>query len=238
MNHASGLIQRSSCGRPFKIAMLALACALLFAPAYQAAPLAGTVQTNPGDTVFSSLIPSGTPEGDLLDSMIVPYSFVTTAGTTSGTLTSAVYRNPSGTIDFYYQVANALVSATAIARETNTNFLGWDTWTGYRIDGSALAGGIFVDGTVPPVTADRDAAGQVVGFSFQPPDAAKIGPGLTSNVLVISTNAIGYTIGNASIIDGGTQTVLAFQPIPEPATMALLGAGLITLAVVRRRRKV
>lgn len=236
MHDASGLTDRSS-NRKLTVAILAVAALLLIAPATQAAPLAGTTETNPGDTVFASLIPPGTDPGSLLAWLVEAYSFATTAGNTSGTLTSAVFRNPTGTLDFYYQVANDAGSATAIARETATSFFGWETWTGYRIDGGALPGGHFVDGTVPPVTADRNAAGSVVGFSFQPPDAAKILPGLTSNVLVISTNALDYTLGNASIIDGGTQTVSAFQPVPEPATLALLGVGLIAFAGIRRWRK-
>jgi hypothetical protein len=231
MKYASRLTSLSS-----RSTLLLFALALLvIAPVSQAAPLTGTTETNPGDTVFASLVPPGTDPGTLLDMMLENYSFGTTAGVTSGTLRSAVFMNPSGTLDFYYQVANSGNSATAIARETNTNFGGWDTWTGYRTDGSSLAGG-FVDGTVAPVTADRDGAGLVVGFSFQPPDSAKILAGLTSNVLVISTNATAYTLGNASIIDGGTQTVQAFQPIPEPATLAMLGAGLIALAAFRRRK--
>lgn len=236
MNDASGLTEHSS-SRKSILAILAVAVLLVAAPLSQATPLAGTTQTNPGDTVFASLIPPGTIAGTLLASLIAPYSFSTTAGTTSGTLTSAVFMNPSGTLDFYYQVANDPGSASAIARQTDTSFFGWDTWTGYRIDGGSLPGGVFVDGTVPPVTADRNAGGAVVGFSFQPPDAAKILAGLTSNVLVISTNAVDYTLGNASIINGGTQTVSAFQPVPEPGTLALLGAGLIGFAAIRRWRK-
>lgn len=212
-----------------------IAAFCLIAPASQAAPLVGTVLTSPSATVFPGLIAPGTPAGTLLASLIAPYSFATTAGTTSGTLTSAVYRNSTGTLDFYYQVANSANSATAIARETDTSFAGFTTWTGFRVD----AVGPFVAGTVAPVTADRNGAGTVVGFSFNPPDSSKILAGLTSNTLVISTDATGFTVGNAAVIDGGTQTVSAFQPtgVPEPATTLLIGGGLVAVAFLRRRKR-
>jgi hypothetical protein len=212
--------------------------ALLFLAAPSQAALIGTVPTTNGMTVFPGLT-SDTP-GTLLATLVSPYSFVTTAGTTSGTLTTAVYREAGGTLDFYYQVSNSANSATAIARMTATNFFGFTTNLGYRVDGLALPDNVFINGTVPPVTGDKDGPGQVVGFSFQPPDAAKILPGLTSNVLVISTNATNYVAGNAAIIDGGTQTVAAFQPagapdvIPEPATLGLIGAGLVAVALRRK----
>jgi hypothetical protein len=81
--------------------------------------------------------------------------------------------------------------------------------------------------------------GSVVGFSFNPPDSAKIAPGSDSNVLVISTDATKFTNGNASVIDGGTATVAAFQPsvVPEPRFYSLLlFAGIVAGAVFYRKR--
>ncbi len=241
--------------RSLVVSLLAI---LAFSSIASATPLTGTVVANPGDTVFPGLAMSGgggPTTGTLLASLVAPYSFSTTAGLTSGTLVSAVFRNSSGTLDFYYQVNNCFqagiaafcpggaASATAIARETDTSFVGFMTFLGFRVDGSTLAGSLFVDGSVVPVTGDRSTLGpgSTVGFQFSPPDGAKILPGLSSNVLVISTNAVNFRAGNADVIDGGTQTVASFQPssgVPEPASFALLGLGLLAIGGVGRKLKV
>ena len=224
------------CGMSWTVPIIAAACIITMAPASQATPLVGTVLTSPGATVFPTLT-SAAP-GTLLASLVAPYSFATTAGTTSGTLTSAVYRNSSGTLDFYYQVMNSSGSATDIAREIDTSFAGVTTWTGYRTD----AVGPFVAGTVAPVTADRNVAGSVVGFNFNPPESAEILHGTTSDILVISTNSLLFTAGNASVIDGGTSTVASFAAVPtsgvpEPTTTLLIGGGLAAVAILRRWKR-
>src|SRR5215467_9837517 len=186
------------------VQLFAVVITMSILPCAQADPLPGTVPTNPGDTVFPGLVPPGTDPGTLLASLTAP--FTSSLGTTSGTFFSAVFRESSGTLDFYYQVANNTTAPNCgtsgkpacdpIARETDTTFTGFLTSTGFRIDGSSVPSGFFVDGTVAPVTADRNSVGDVVGFSFSPPDSAKIQPGQTSNVLVISTNATNFMPGN------------------------------------------
>ena len=218
---------------------LAIGLTLFSGSAAQAAPLTGTVLTPEGTTVFPGLTADN--PGTLLASMVSPWSFVVpppTGGTTSGELRSAVFMNTTGTLDFYYQVMNNAGSSTAIARESDANFSGFTTWTGFRLDGGSLPGGIFTNGTVSPFTADRDISGIVVGFNFGPLPGNRVLAGTTSNVLVISTDATLFTVGNASIIDGGTATVAAFQPqIPEPGSIALVCGGLAALVLRRKMRR-
>jgi len=219
---------------------IALACflAVMLAPSSQAS-LTGTTPVGPSETVFPGLVPPGTDPGTLLASQIQDWTFTNGDLTTSGTLASAVFQEAGGTLDFYYQVENDPTSATAIARETDTNFSGAASMAvGFRVDGSTLPGGVFVDGMVVPVTADLNGDGTVVGFSFNPPDGAKILPGTTSSVLVISTDATQFTNGFANVIDGGVATVDAYQPggaVPEPGSFFLLGGGLLGLAGISRR---
>ncbi len=49
-------------------------------------------------------------------------------------------------------------------------------------------------------------------------------------------NALAYLDSiQTNLLNGGD--VIDFQAVPEPASMALLGAGLLSLAMIRRRKQ-
>ena len=234
------IFRSARAGRTAKWSFLLLAAiAFALASGASAYPLTGTTALTDGSNALPGNA-TGDDPGTLLADLSEAWSFTTTAGTTSGTLRTAVFMESSGTLDFYYQLSNDASSKTSIGRESNTNFDGFLTSVGFRTDGSSdamLAPAGFANGTMPPDLTDRSSG--VVGFSFSLAVGDKVAPGETSNILIISTNARNFTAGNAELLDGGSVTVAAFQPatVPEPATMALLGGGLLALAGIRRYRR-
>lgn len=159
----------------------------------------------------------------------------------TGTLRAAVYRNSlNNQLDFYYQYFNNAGSLDSISSIQMEQFGGFTTNVGFTsqdIDGTAgSAGKVNFSQTgmmVAPSQASRPNANTVV-FDF----SSMIAPNSQSRILVIRTNAMNYTTGTTTILNGASASYATFAPtaIPEPGTYALLGAGLIALGLIRRQR--
>jgi len=191
---------------------------------------AGATPLNPAQPPIPFASLAWAPGGTLLDSLVTPIS----ALTFSGIARTAVYDGPEEgvNLDFYYQFSNSADSANAVARLTAASFEGFST----DVYQTAAGFDLFQPGTNPADTADRSSNGRVVGFNFIPGTQNALDPGETSYIMVIRTDASQYTQGSMGIIDGSGTTALAFAPIPEPETYALMLAGLGLLGFARRRQ--
>ncbi len=144
----------------------------------------------------------------------------------SGTLNTWVYRdNSDGNLIFAYQVFNGAGSDNGLSALTATSFAKFSTYVAYQSTG----------GGISPITFDRSSGtGSTVGFRF---GFEAIPAGSNSDILWVKTNTAYYGAGETSIINGGAVNVPTFGPtVPEPATLSLLGLGILGLLGFRKRK--
>jgi len=184
----------------------------------------------PGDTVP----PDGFAElGSFVTSVTNTFS-----GTTSGTITEAVFALGGGTLDFDYQIT---ITSGQLGRLTVTNYKGFAT----DVSSTVLITPPFVGPSLGAgaSTADRSSlgtdGGDTVGFNWVP----KLASPATTFQLVIRTDATTYSSNVMNIIDGTVFTFdNGFGPAavtPEPRTLLLLAGilpGLGGMAHWRRRQ--
>jgi len=205
-----------------------------------AAAPAKAVVIDPGTSVLMFDTFNLATQGTLLATATLPG----VALTFSGNVREAVYRNTSGTLDFYYQIART--GAGTQANQIIDAFTAGDFF-GYSVNGFVSAAdpdgaGIFSAANNPPsstTTTGRSSTGRVLqtDFGFNGLQGTE-----NSATYIFRTNAVNFNaLGTVGVIDGSTFTVGGFQPIasgvPEPATWAMMLIGFAGLSLAYRRKQ-
>lgn len=177
-------------------------------------------------TGTSGTAPWGSPT--LIANMTSSYS----SATISGSVTTQVYKEAGGTLDFFYQVTST--NANPALHISVPGFGGVTTNVYY-----------VTDPTILPSPANSSLG--TVGYNdFYRIDPNVVGAdfagGLanaTSYWLVVQTNATSYSSATAFIQDGSQASAGTFAPAPLPSSLALFATGAVGLVggLFRRIRR-
>lgn len=165
--------------------------------------------------------------GTVIADPVIPFTGTDVFGNVlfTGSLQARVVREDVlGTLDFYYRIFNDATSLDGISRLSTTNFSSVSTDVDWRIDGL---------GTVAPTFSTRSITGSTVSFDFE---ASPVLPGQESRFMFIKTDVTEFGPGSTVLINGGRAAVETFAPVPEPASLILLGSGLAGLGLWGRKR--
>jgi hypothetical protein len=194
--------------------------AVLFASVAQAALIAPSVNA-------FALAEPGPVGGAVVANLAFPFAAATYSGVLTSQVISGDASNPLGGLTFTYSITTDATNTHNISRFAVNGY------TGFLTDMSYTPG----TGTIAATLNDRDASGDVIGYRYvgAPIGLGTIGPGATTNLMVVQTNATNWDENIAIVINGSVTSVNALAPalIPEPTS----ATALLALAGLARRRR-
>ena len=154
--------------------------------------------------------------------------FFSSSAQLTGTLTLNALNDPNAL--FVFQIGSALTTASdsvvSVLNGGTNNGVFWQVGTSATLGTSTLfAGNIIADQSITLNTTAKILCGRAIALNAA----------VTMDTNTISNDCTAYNAGTTRT-DFGSAGFSGGQPVPEPATLALLGIGLFGIASQLRRK--
>jgi hypothetical protein len=162
-----------------------------------------------------------------------------------GNLITSVYSDPATRgLDFTYQIVADPGYPDTLQTLSVSNYSEvWDGGVEYSTDVYYVTGSGAAETYPTTVNLSSWGPGDTITLNYVASDGEGIGPGQTSDIVVVKTNATQFDEnGNMAFSDGASDNEICYEPagplvvVPEPMSLGLLLVGGVICAARRSRR--